>query len=595
MSIESYPDYEPEGFSNEIFKLRYAFTPDESWNQFALRVATQMALAEVPAKRHYLELFEQIIRKNLFVPGGRICYNAGRAKPTMINCFVINDELDSKEGWGRCSSEMIVTTMAGGGVGIDFSDVRPAGSIVNGNGGICPGPVSLMELIDGCAEPVRSGGQRRAALMFSLDLSHPDIETFLDAKLTKGALTHANVSVRCRDTSAFIAAVRNSGSYQLFWKGRSGGEVSASGLWNRIAQNAWRSAEPGFLNWELIENESTVSYLYPLSATNPCGEQPLPVYGSCCLGHLVLPRFIKASAIDFETLADVVRLGVRFLDNVLTVNNWPLKEFEERSNQERRIGLGVTGLADALILCGLKYGSPEANLWVEKLFKFLAKTAYESSIMLGIEKGPFPLCDRNAHSNTGFIRRQSPRIRSLIREHGIRNCCVLTVAPTGTVSILSGNCSSGIEPIFAPAYERRFFDENGQRSCELIIHPLFAEYKKRGLNSETFVGAHELDVRQHLEVQRIVQRYVDSAVSKTINIPQDYPVDELSDLWLEYLPFLKGTTFYREGSRGYVGTDGQDGEPPLVALGTEEAAKRIAEGGSEGSVVMDCPKGVCEI
>lgn len=592
--LEDYPDFTPEGFSDEIFHLRYAFTDHESWPESCHRVASQMALAEKPEKRHYGEQFELILRKNLFCPGGRIWAGAGKTKPSMINCFVANDELDSKEGWGRCAQEMIITTMAGGGLGIDFSDVRPAGTLIAGNGGLCPGPISLMELIDSCAEPVRSGGQRRAALMFSLSLAHSDIIPFLDAKLTKGSLTHANVSVRCRNTSDFIEAIRRNASYPLSWKGRPGGEISARDLWSRIVTNAHRSAEPGFLNWELIENESTVSYLYPLSTTNPCGEQPLPCYGSCCLGHLVLPRFVRDGHFDLETLADTIRLGVRFLDNVLTVNHWPMAEFEGRSNGERRIGLGITGLADTLILLGLKYGSPEANQWVEKFFRFLAKTGYEASIILAIEKGPFPLCDRAVHPSTGFLRRQSARIRSLVREHGIRNCAVTTVAPTGTVSILSGNCSSGIEPIFAPAYERRFWD-NGSRRTETVLHPLFKEYNASSKPLDCFVSARELSVRQHLEVQRIVQRYIDSAVSKTINIPADYPVDELSDLWLEYLPYLKGTTFYREGSRGYVDADGNESEPPLVALSIEEAKARLAESTQTGTVINDCPSGICEL
>lgn len=591
MILEDYPDFTPEDFSDEIWKLRYAFTEHESWFAGCHRVAGQMALAERPEKRYYQEQFEAILRKNLFCPGGRIWAGAGKTKPSMINCFVGNDELDSKEGWGRCAKEMIITTMAGGGIGIDFSDVRPAGSLIAGNNGLCPGPISLMELIDSCAEPVRSGGQRRAALMFSLSLDHSDIISFLDAKLTKGALTHANVSVRCRNTSDFIQAIRGDATYSLSYKGRPTDGPRAVDLWSRIVQNAYNSAEPGFLNWELIENESTVSYLYPLSTTNPCGEQPLPCYGCCCLGHLVLPKFVRDGSLDLETLADTVRLSVRFLDNVLTVNNWPLREYEDRSNGERRIGLGVTGLADTLILLGLKYGSPEANLWVEKFFRFLAKTAYESSIHLAIEKGPFPLCERSVHSNTGFTRRQSPRIRSLIKEHGIRNCAVLTVAPTGTVSILSGNCSSGIEPIFAGIYERRFWD-NGQRKTELVRHPLF---DRSDLDRGCFVSARELSVRQHLEVQRIVQRYIDSAVSKTINIPADYPIESLSDLWLEYLPFLKGTTFYREGSRGYVDGDGVEHEPPLVALSLDEAQSRLSESSQTGTISNDCPKGICEL
>lgn len=588
--------FQPEGFSLDIFKSRYAFTEEETWDEFARRVARQMAKAELPEKqKEYEQSFYEIIANNEFVPGGRICYNSGRVNAQLLNCFVLGDQLDSKEGWGKLAKEMIITSMTGGGCGTDFSDVRPRGAPINGQKGSAPGPVELMRLINGCAAPIRAGGQRRVALMFSLDLHHPDIMEFLDAKLTKGELTYANVSVRCHNSSEFKRLVEEDGEFELHWKGLYKRKVKARELWDKIVQNAWKSAEPGFLNWELAESESNIYYIEKLSTTNPCGEICMSSYDSCDLGHLVLPRFISKGKLHKDKLADAIRKAVRFLDNVLTVNTYPMPEMQDKSHKLRRIGLGTTGLADALAMVGIKYGSPEGNAYVDDLFRFISKVAYESSIMLAIEKGPFPACDRKKHVESGFIKRMPKKIKSLILEHGIRNCAILTQAPTGTVSIVSGNCSSGVEPMFAPAYERRFFVGN-ERKVETVFHPLFAQFMKEGKSVEHFVGAMDLTVQQHLEVQKTVQKHIDNAVSKTINMPEHYPVEDMSKVWLEYLPDLKGTTFYRDNSRKYIDENGVEHEPPLKAISLEEAKARFeATAAQEAAFVDDCSKGICSI
>ena len=385
-----------------------------------------------------------------------------------------------------------------GNCGIDFSDIRPNGTPVSGQKGVCPGPVTAMTMIDNCAEPVRQGGQRRVALMFSLDMEHPDIEEFLDAKLTQGKLSHANISVRCRDVKGFIKAVKEDGEIELSWKGQCKKKISAKKIWNKIVLNAHKNAEPGFLNWELALEENNIHYIEDLVTTNPCGEICLSSYDCCCLGHLVLSRFVKENGSDLEwsELANTIRTAVRFLDNVLTVNNYPLKEMKEKSNKIRRIGLGVTGLADMLILLGLKYGSEEGNKFIDKLHRFISKIAYESSVMLAIEKGPFPLFNAEKHLESGFMKRMTAKIRALVAEHGIRNCAILTIAPTGTVSILSDNCSSGIEPVFAPAYMRKFWKENGTRGTEIVFHPLFVKFMEEGKSIANFVSAHELNVKR---------------------------------------------------------------------------------------------------
>lgn len=588
--------YSPEGLSLTIFKDRYSFTVDETWDQACQRVARQMALAEQPDKQSvYENKFYEVLVENLFVPGGRIWYNSGRNNPQLLNCFVLDPNKDSKEGWGNSAKNMIITSMTGGGCGDDFSDVRPRGASISSHKGESPGPVELMKLIDGCANPVRAGGVRRVALMNSLDLDHPDIEEFLDAKLTKGQLTHANVSVRSKHTKEFIKAVKNDSDWELSWKGKYKKNIKATHIWNKIVTNAYNSAEPGFLNWELVESESTISYIEQLVTTNPCGEIALSAYDCCCLGHLVLPRFVKNGGMDLALLGNTIRTAVRFLDNVLTVNTYPLPEMKEKSHKLRRIGLGTTGLADLLAIVGHKYGSEEGNKFVDKLYRFISKAAYETSINLAIEKGAFPACIPDKHIQTGFVKRMSGKMKSLISEYGIRNCAILTQAPTGTVSILSGNCSSGIEPMFAPAYERRYWDKD-VRKTELVFHPLFAQFMKEDRDVSHFVGAKDLSVRDHMEVQKIIQNHVDNAVSKTINLPEDYPIKDMSDLWLEYLPSLKGTTFYRENTRGYVNSKGEIEPPPLSSIPLDQAKMLFNnESKQEVQQVDDCVSGVCSI
>lgn len=589
--------FKPEGFSETIFKERYAFTPEETWEEACERVAKQMAASESPDKyAKYEKKFKDLLVQNLFVPGGRIWYNSGRPNPQLLNCFVLTDSLDSKEGWGRLLYENVVTSMTGGGCGQDFSEIRPNGASIKGHRGTCPGPVELMKGVNGGAHMVRAGGGRRAANMFSLDLDHPDVERFLDAKLSKGELDMANVSVRCKNTSDFIDAVKNNGDWELHWKGQYKKMIKARPLWNKIVKNAHDSAEPGFLNMELALSESTIYYIEDLVTTNPCGEIFLTPYGNCCLGHIVLPRFVKNGKLDKSALAEAVGIGVRFLDNVLDVNAYPLPEMKEKAQKLRRIGLGTTGLADMLAMLGHKYGSEEGNKFIDDLFRLISKAAYEASVLLAIEKGAFPACKPELHVKSGYMKRMTDKIKSRVEEHGIRNCALLTQAPTGTVSILSGNCSSGIEPMFAFAYWRNYW-EGEKRVRELCFHPLFTQFLNEGKDVEHFVASHDLAVRDHMEVQKIIQKHVDNAVSKTINMPNKYPVKSMSELWLEYLPFLKGTTFYREGSRNFVDEDGVEHEPPLVPISLKDAKKLFAEqeAKDEAAHTDDCPGGVCDI
>ena len=591
-------EFQPTGFSESIFKERYAFTNEETWPEMCIRVSQQSALAEAPEKvQKYQEKFYNILLTNAFIPGGRILYNSGRPKPQLLNCFVMKQDLDSKEGWAKVTYDMILTSMTGGGCGTDFSDVRPKGADIAGHKGAAPGPIELMKLINGCGDPIRAGGSRRTALMFSLDITHPSIEEFLSVKLEESELKLANISIRCQDTTKFIHAVQNNLDWELNWKGKYKSSVLAIKLWNIICENAWKSAEPGFLNWELVASENPIYYCAELVTTNPCGELPLEEYGACDLGHLVLTRFVKNGNVLWEFMGETIRTAVRFLDNILTVNEFPLPEMRVIADLHRRIGLGTTGLADMLTLLGFRYGSEDGNKFIDKLYKFIAKAAYESSVMLAVEKGAFEACKPDLHVKGGFVKRLSPRIKNLIKEHGIRNSTVLTVAPTGTVSIVSGNCSSGIEPMMAPAYERNYFEKD-VRKTEFVIHPLFKQFLDEGKDVSHFVGSRELDVRAHLEVQKIIQRHVDSSVSKTINIPEDYDIKDMSDVWLEYMPYLKGTTFYRENSRFFYDKDGKKLPPPISKFYNAKEAMALYKSNIEVSDKVEeqsCKSGSCEL
>lgn len=587
--------YKPTGYSLEIFKDRYALTSDETWEKCCERVANQVILVEKPEKRqYYFDKFNEILINNLFVPGGRIWRGAGRHQPNLLNCFVGIRDIDSKQGWGSIINNLIITSMSGGGIGNDLSDVRPMNADVGSNGGICPGPMSLARLMDAMAPEIRAGGGRRIAMMIALILNHPDIIRFIDSKSKSGELTNANLSVKCLNTKEFINAVRNNLDWELSWKGRYKSKISARELWDKIVYNNYHFAEPGFLNWELVESENTISYITELLCTNPCGEQPMSQDESCDLGHLVLTRYVENGQVNWNEMANTIRLGVRLLDNVLDVNYYPLIEQKEVAHKLRRIGLGTTGLGDMMVLLNLRYGSISANKFKDRLYHFIAKVAYESSVMLSIEKGMFPLCNPKKHTQTGFVSRMPNKIKALIEEVGIRNCALLTAAPVGTGSILSGNITSGIEPMFAPAYERRYWLGN-ERKVELVFHPLFKQFVEEKKNTDNFVSGRDLSVREHLEVQKIIQKHIDNAVSKTILIPEDYPIEEMSKTWLEYLPYIKGTTFYRENTRGYVDSNGNLQEPPLKAIPIEEAKERLNEGSADSGIEQRCKSGVCEL
>lgn len=583
----------------EVFKRSYAATPDEDWGMASMRVSRHVSAAEDSELRERWEnRFYGEISTGRFMPGGRIWYGSGRPKAQLLNCFVI-PTADSREGWGDTLREMLIISGLGGGVGINCAPIRPRGSGISGMGGHATGAVSLMRMIDGIGNELRAGDTRKMALMLCLDVNHPDVSEFLDCKLDLEQLNNANVSIVLNiEASEFASKVREGGTIQMEWNGRTHGdhgreygEIDARELWERVVKNAWQNGEPGVLNSHQANAMSNIWYHEPLISTNPCGEIWLEQYGCCCLGALVLNRFVKDKRLDWEQLEETIRVSVRFLDDVLSVNHYPFDKIQQNCEDVRRIGLGVMGLHTMLLEMGMKYSSSEAISFADRLFSFIKHTAYDTSINLAIEKGPFPafrpeLCD------SGFMKSMKPAIVRKVREYGLRNCAMLTIAPTGTTGMVQG-CSTGIEPYMAPVYWRRMNDVDEDKILQvnevLVIEPVYEEY------GDLVEGAADLTPRQHFEMQKVVQKHIDNAVSKTINLPTDYPLEELSDLWLEYLPHVKGSTFYRWGSRENEPYSPVRMEEVEHVIATTEPEFIRHKGRTEAANAMDCVSGVCEV
>lgn len=578
-------EFRPDDLGQEQFKNSYAAHPKETWSEGARRVADHVAAAEDNGKRkHWADRFHGEIVSGRFMPGGRIWYGSGRPKAQLLNCFVVPSG-DSREAWGELLKQSLIISGTGGGVGIPFTSVRPRGHAVKGTGGEATGPVSLMRMDDGLGAELVAGGNRRMAKMWALGIRHPDIPEFLDCKLEDGKLQNGNISVILDyPTEEFASSVRNGGKITQEWGGKKKGKIDASSLWERLVQNAWQNGEPGVLNGYLANRENNIAYHKPLICTNPCGEIWLEEYGCCCLGALVLPRFVRDGQMDWEGLEYTIRAAVRFLDNVLTVNIYPFEKIKENCEEVRRIGLGVMGLHTMLLELGMKYSSGEASQFVDRLFAFIKHTAYDTSISLAIEKGPFPAYDPKM-LESGFMERMKPAITRKVREYGIRNCAMLTIAPTGTTGMVQG-VSTGIEPYMAPVYWRRRKQKGDQ---VLVIEPAYDRHP------DTIEGAADLVPAMHFLMQRVIQPHIDNAVSKTINLPNDFPVDTLGKLWLDNLPHLKGTTFYRWGSREnepYSPVKLEDIEDTIASTPEDMIRRKHV---AEDQAAMECTDGVCQV
>lgn len=584
--------FEPTGWALEIFQSRHAAHQAETWLEGCDRVALHVSNAESGTDRSkWRARFASVLAKNLFMPGGRIWYGSGRVRGQLLNCFVIPTS-DSREGWGKTLYDSVVISGTGGGVGCNFSPSRPRNSVIRGSGGTSTGAVSEMEMVNSVGDVIKAGGGRRTALMFCLSLSHGDIVEFLDKKLDLRQLNNANVSVVFDDDPQdFFALVREGREFTLSFQGKPVGSIPAADLWDRIVANALRGGEPGLLNGFLANRMSNIWYLEKLTSTNPCGEIWMSPYDCCCLGALVLPRFVVeliepgVKAVDWDLLADAITTGIRFLDDVLSVNNYPLPEIAAKCAELRRIGLGVTGLHHMLLELGLAYNSPQGLEFVDKLMKFIKNCSYEASSDLAVEKGSFPAFNSAKFLKGNFVKTLKPSIRERIRTNGMRNCATNTIAPTGTISIVSG-VSSGIEPIFAAGYDRRYRKPDGSLAVERVVDPLFQRFVAEGRSTVHFVGAHDLSMRDHFEMQRTCQLHIDNAVSKTINLSHGTSPQELSDLYMEFLPDLKGVTVYPDGSRE---------NQPLTPISLQDAEEAAFLAASATAGNDSCRSGVCDI
>ena len=560
--MDTWPD-----ISRTIWETKYRFcrgddavdgTPEDTWR----RVARAAAAGESDASGWEARFYD-VLREFRFLPGGRIIANAGtgRTSTTLFNCYVMGAIEDSIEGIFDVVKESALTQKQGGGVGYDFSTIRPRGSRIMGVDSPASGPLSFMHVLDATCRTIMSAGQRRGAQMGILRCDHPDIESFIEAKRENGALRMFNLSVAVTD--AFMEAVESDSNWDLVFNGEVYRTVRARELWDRIMRSTYEHAEPGIFMVDRVNAMNNLAYRETIRATNPCGEQPLPPYGACLLGSLNLTRFVldpfgDEARIDFDDLASCARVAVRLLDNMIELSNYPLDRQREQALSTRRMGIGITGLADALIFLGFRYGSRQAIRVSERIMRTITHSAYESSIELAGERGCFPAFDAEAYVSGGFVSSLPKRLRTRIASAGIRNSHLTSIAPTGTISLLAGNISSGMEPVFATHYTRRIRSGDGDETVDHeVLDYAYAAYCRRFERPASdeelppaFVTTDHVTPAEHIAMQAALQKHVDSSISKTINVPGDYPFEDFKDVYrMAYKAGLKGCTTFRPSAQ----------------------------------------------
>ena len=584
-STNGQPAPEPEsgtmldGIRQKVFADRYSYKdetgtalehyPEQMWR----RVARGIAAVETDVKRgEWEERFYQALRDFKFVPGGRILAGAGTGhEVTFYNCYVIPSPQDSRGGILENLSVMTEIMARGGGVGINLSSLRPRGSYIRSVNGTASGPCSWGELYSvATGDVIQQGGSRRGALMLMLDDWHPDIEEFITVKTDLSRINHANLSICASDS--FMEAVKADGDWDLVfpdttdpeydevWNGdlpawRALGKnvtihrtVKAREIWQKICEAAWRSAEPGLVFMERYQKRSNTWYFEQIRCVNPCGEQGLPDWGVCNLGALNLAAFVENGEMDYTLLTKTSKIAIRFLDNVIDATPYFIEDNERQQREgTRRTGLGTMGLADALIKMKVRYGSRESLPVIEHIYRTIRDASYSASVDIAKEKGAFPQFEAEKYMQGSFIKQLPEALQGQIAAYGVRNGVLLTQAPTGTTSLLSG-VSSGIEPVFDFAMKR--VDRTGEH---ILYHPLFKEWQDAHEGEpvpDFFASSNDLRPEDHVRVQAVVQEYTDSSISKTVNAPNSYEVADVEELYtLAYDLGCKGITFFRDGSR----------------------------------------------
>ena len=523
-------------------------TVEDTWRRIARALASVEGEPDVWEPRFYaaLEDFN-------YLPAGRITAGAGTGRAvTLFNCFVMGTVPDSMGGIFDMLKEAALTMQQGGGIGYDFSTIRPRGAEVKGVAADASGPLSFMDVWDAMCRTIMSAGSRRGAMMATMRCDHPDIEAFIEAKQDAARLRMFNLSVLITDP--FMAAVKADKSWDLVFDGRVYRTVEARDLWNRIMRATYDFAEPGVIFIDRINAMNNLNYCETIAATNPCGEQPLPPYGACLLGSinmapLVANPFSADAVLDQTKMDDLVRTAVRMMDNVVDASRFPLPQQEAEAQAKRRIGLGVTGLADALLMLGLRYGSDEAAAQTEAWMHQIARSAYMASVDLAREKGAFPLFDAEKFLASGAMQQMDEDVRDAIRTHGIRNALLTSIAPTGTISLYAGNVSSGIEPVFAYAYTRKVLQPDGSRTEEEVVDYAVQLWRQMFGDAplpDHFVNAQTLAPLDHVRMQAAAQKWVDSSISKTINCPEDISFDDFKQVYMAaWDQGCKGCTTYR--------------------------------------------------
>tara|TARA_B110000003_G_scaffold14742_1_gene14450 strand:+ start:4706 stop:6997 length:2292 start_codon:yes stop_codon:yes gene_type:complete len=545
-------------FSEQIWDMKYRYkdagqipldkTVTDSWS----RVAKSLASVEKSPER-WEKIFYSTLEDFKFLPAGRILAGAGTGRSvTLFNCFVMGTVPDSIPGIFDMLKEAAITMQQGGGIGYDFSTIRPSGSDVKGVAADASGPLSFMNVWDSMCQTIMSAGSRRGAMMATMRCDHPDILSFVDAKSDSQKLRMFNLSVLVTDK--FMDAVKNKKDWSLIFDKKIYKTVSAKYLWDKIMQSTYDFAEPGVIFIDRINAMNNLNYCETISATNPCGEQPLPPYGACLLGSINLSKMIDApfsenSKLNATLLKDTVSVAVRMMDNVIDVSKFPLASQEKEAHAKRRIGLGVTGLADALLMTGVRYGSDEAVAKTDEWLHLISREAYLASTELAQEKGSFPLLDVNQFLQSGNMVQMDDDVKEVIRSRGIRNALLTSIAPTGTISLYAGNVSSGIEPVFAYSYHRKVLQKDGTKREEEVIDYAVNLWKEKFGNKEFpdyFVNAQTLSPTDHVKMQAAAQKWIDSSISKTINCPEDISFEEFKEVYMAaWDQGCKGCTTYR--------------------------------------------------